>query len=84
MVKIITELGTMLAVTSKRNNLRKNTGRIVLQLLVTPNAVLSSLILKTLMMDVLRSSSLTLLTRARRRHIPEDGILHDSYNFQLK
>jgi hypothetical protein len=45
----------------------------VLQLLVTANAIPSSLIISTLMMDVMRSSETSVLTRVTR-HIPEDGI----------
>jgi hypothetical protein len=46
----------------------------VRQLLVTAN-VLSSLILSILMMEAIRSSKTKVLTRATRRHIPEEGIL---------
>jgi hypothetical protein len=42
-------------------------------LLVTVNADPSSLVLVTLVMDAIRSAE-TVLTRATRRHIPEDGI----------
>jgi arginine/lysine/ornithine decarboxylase len=43
-------------------------------LLVTANVVPSSLILFTLMMEAMRSSETSVLTRAKRRYIPEDCI----------
>jgi hypothetical protein len=50
--------------------------RSVRRLLVTANVVPGSPILVTLMMDVPRPFNKTVLTRATRRNIQEDGILH--------
>jgi hypothetical protein len=49
--------------------------RSVFQLLVTVNALPSSLILFTPMIYAIRSSEASVLTRATRLHITEDGIL---------
>jgi hypothetical protein len=48
----------------------------LLQLLVSAKVVPSSPILVTLMMDAIISSETLYLARAKRRNIPEDGILH--------
>jgi hypothetical protein len=73
------ELGTMLAVNSNRSMLRSVIVclRSVLRLLVTTSVIRISPILITLMMEVTRFSDTSVLTRATRRHIPEDGILRD-------
>jgi hypothetical protein len=71
----VTSIGELLtlAVTSNRRSLRINT-MCVLRLLVTANVVPSSPILITLMMVVTRSCETSVLIRATRRNIPEDGV----------
>jgi demethoxyubiquinone hydroxylase (CLK1/Coq7/Cat5 family) len=65
-VERIGELGAKLVVTGNRRILRRNSG----------NVVPSPTILVSLMMEALRSSETSVLTRAKLRRNPEYGILY--------
>jgi hypothetical protein len=53
----------------------------VLTLLVTANVIPSSLTLVNLKIKAASSCETTVFTKATRRHIPEEGILHYSVYF---
>jgi hypothetical protein len=64
--------------------IREKFVRELVQSLVTANAVPSTSILVTLLMEVIRSSETSILATATRRPIPEDDILHSHHRGNLK
>jgi hypothetical protein len=58
--------------------------RSVLRLLVHVNVVPSSPMLATLMMETIHFSETSVIRRATRRTIPEDGILHSHRRENIK
>jgi hypothetical protein len=78
------KLGITLAVTININTVRRNVLLVVLRLLIIVNVVPSSPILVTLIMEAIRSSETSVLTRTTLRNIPKDGILHSSRHDNFK
>jgi hypothetical protein len=75
-VRRISELGTMLAVTTNCNTLRRK--------IITADVVPSSLIFLTLMMMMMIVSETSVLERTTWHHVPEYGILQSHGRENLK
>jgi hypothetical protein len=74
------EVGTRLTITSNPRTLRRKS---MCRLLVTANVPYSP-ILVALLMEALRSSETSFLTKSTPRNILEDGILHSHRSENLK
>jgi hypothetical protein len=72
----ISQLGTALIVTSNRSTLRTSVPSLTV--------ITNSSILFTLMMEAIRSSGKSVLTRATQRHISGDDIVHSHPRENLK
>jgi hypothetical protein len=68
---------------NQRLHLQRGKNPSVRRLLITAN-IPSSQILANVMLEAVRSAETSVLTRATRRNIPEDGILHSHCRENLK
>jgi hypothetical protein len=72
----------------RTDDVKKRTAHIIrmkrISELVAGNVVPTSLILFTLMMEATSTQGTSVLTRATRRHIAEDGILHSHLRENIK
>jgi hypothetical protein len=68
--------GMLRRVALVRTDVSEELSASIIRVTSTVNVIPSSPIIVTLMLEALRSSEWSGLTRATRRNIPEDGILH--------